>query len=69
MTVTKQIFSGVAVILLAGLIMGSIDVCGSVRANTEHRLGSKEDEIYSILLRVEANQKFLMKKYDAEVNR
>lgn len=68
MTVTKQIFSGVAVILLTGLIMGSVDVYSSVRTNTEHRLDSKEDEIYSILLRVEANQKFLMKKYDAEVS-
>ncbi len=69
MAVTKQVFSGVAVILLTGLIMGSVDVYSSVQANTEHRVNSKENEIYSILLKVEANQKFLMKKYDAEVNR
>ena len=43
MTVAKTIFSGVAVIILAGMIMGSVDVYSSVQANTKHRLESKED--------------------------
>ena len=66
MTVAKTIFSGVAVTLLAGIIMGSVDVYSSVQANTKHRLESKEDEMYKILLRIEANQAFLIKEYDAD---
>ncbi len=69
MTVTKTIFSGVAVILLAGLIMGSVDVYSSVQANTEHRENSKDDEMYRILLKIEANQDFLIKKYDADIKK
>lgn len=69
MTVTKTIFSGVAVILLAGLIMGSVDVYSSVQANTEHRENSKDDEMYRILLKIEANQDFLIKKYDADMKK
>ena len=69
MTVTKTIFSGVAVILLGGLIMGSVDVYSSVQANTSHRLESKEGEMMSILIEIKANQEFLIKKYDAEVNK
>lgn len=68
MTVTKTIFSGVAVILLAGLIMGSVDVYSSVQANTEHRENSKDDEMYEILIEIKANQEFLIKRYDSEVN-
>lgn len=66
MTVSKTIFSGVTVILLAGLIMGSVDVYSSVQENNKHRLESKEDEMYKILLRIEANQVFLIKEYDAD---
>lgn len=69
MTVTKTIFSGVAVILLAGLIMGSVDVYSSVQANTEHRENSKDDEMYEILIEIKANQEFLIKKYDADMNK
>lgn len=69
MTAVKTIFSGVAVILLSGLIMGSVDVYSSVQANTEHREGSKEDEMYEILIEIKANQEFLIKRYDAEVNK
>ncbi|CAM0102607.1 hypothetical protein VPH209E381_0018 [Vibrio phage 209E38-1] len=68
MTVTKTIFSGVAVILLAGLIMGSVDVYSSVQANTKHREESKEDEMYEILIEIKTNQEFLIKRYDSEVN-
>ena len=68
MTVTKTIISGVAVILLAGLIMGSVDVYSSVQANTKHREESKESEMYEILIEIKANQEFLIKRYDSEVN-
>ncbi|CAH9015919.1 TMhelix containing protein [Vibrio phage 242E40-1] len=68
MTVTKTIYSGVAVILLAGLIMGSVDVYSSVQANTKHREESKEDEMYEILIEIKTNQEFLIKRYDSEVN-
>lgn len=68
MTVTKTIYSGVAVILIAGLIMGSVDVYSSVQANTKHREESKESEMYEILIEIKANQEFLIKRYDSEVN-
>tara|TARA_B100001063_G_C16779142_1_gene569375 strand:- start:8040 stop:8249 length:210 start_codon:yes stop_codon:yes gene_type:complete len=68
MTVAKTICSGVAVILLAGLIMGSVDVYSSVQANTKHRLESKEDKMYELLVEIKTNQEFLIKRYDAEVN-
>ncbi len=69
MTAVKTITSGVAVIILGGLIMGSVDVYSSVQANTEHRLESKEDEMMEILIEIKANQEFLIKKYDADVNK
>ncbi len=69
MTVTKTIYSGVAVILLSGLIMGSVDVYSSVQANTEHREESKEDEMMDLLIEIKANQEFLIKRYDAEVHK
>ncbi len=68
MTVTKTIVSGVAVILLSGLIMGSVDVYSSVQSNTKHRLESKEDKMYELLVEIKTNQEFLIKRYDAEVN-
>ena len=68
MTVTKTIFSGVAVILIAGLIMGSVDAYSSVKANTKHREESKESEMYEILIEIKTNQEFLIKRYDSEVN-
>ncbi|CAH9016075.1 TMhelix containing protein [Vibrio phage 381E49-1] len=68
MTVTKTIYSGVAVILIAGLIMGSVDVYSSVQANTAHREESKEGEMYEILIEIKTNQEFLIKRYDSEVN-
>ena len=68
MTVTKTILSGVAVILIAGLIMGSVDVYSSVQANTKHREESKESEMYEILIEIKTNQEFLIKRYDSEVN-
>ena len=68
MTVTKTIFSGVAVILLAGFIMGSFDVYSSVSANTKHRENSKEEKMYELLIEIKANQIILMNRYDAEVN-
>lgn len=69
MTVTKTIFSGVAVILLAGLIMGSVDVYSSVQANTAHRLESREGEMLELLIEIKTNQEFLIKKYDADMNK
>ncbi|CAM0042627.1 hypothetical protein VPHK394_0016 [Vibrio phage K394] len=69
MTVTKTIYSGVAVILLSGLIMGSVDVYSSVQANTEHRESSKEDEMYELLIEIKTNQEFLIKRYDAEFHK
>lgn len=69
MTVTKQIFSGVAVLAIIGVCAVLITDHMETRANTQHRVESREDEMYSILLRVEANQIILMKRYDAEVNR
>jgi hypothetical protein len=68
MTVTKTILSGVAVILIAGMVMGSVDVYSSVQANTKHRLESKEDKMYELLVEIKTNQEFLIKRYDAEVN-
>ncbi|CAL9958155.1 hypothetical protein VPHK63_0031 [Vibrio phage K63] len=68
MTVTKTIYSGVAVILIAGLIMGSVDVYSSVQSNTKHREESKEGEMYEILIEIKTNQEFLIKRYDSEVN-
>ncbi|CAM0040195.1 hypothetical protein VPHK17_0037 [Vibrio phage K17] len=68
MTVTKTIYSGVAVILIAGLIMGSVDVYSSVQANTKHREESKEGEMYEILIEIKTNQEFLIKRHDSEVN-
>ena len=41
----------------------------SVQANTEYRESSKEDEMYELLIEIKANQEFLIKRYDAEVNR
>lgn len=68
MTVTKTTLSGVAVILISGMVMGSVDVYSSVKANTKHRLESKEDKMYELLVEIKANQEFLIKRYDAEVN-
>jgi hypothetical protein len=68
MTVAKTIYSGVAVILIAGLIMGSVDVYSQVQANTKHIRDSKEGEMYEILIEIKANQEFLIKRYDSEVN-
>lgn len=69
MTAVKTITSGIAVILLSGLIMGSVDVYSSVQANTEHREESKEDEMMDLLIEIKANQEFLIKRYDAEVHK
>lgn len=69
MTVTKTIFSGVAVILIAGLIMGSVDVYSSVEANTMHRLESREDEMLELLIEIKSNQDFLIKKYYADMKK
>lgn len=69
MTAVKTITSGVAVIILSGLIMGSVDVYSSVKANTEHRESSKEDEMYELLIEIKTNQEFLIKRYDAEVHK
>ncbi len=68
MPVAKTIYSGVAVILIAGLIMGSVNAYSSIQANTEHRVGSREGEMYEILIEIKANQEFLIKRYDSEVN-
>lgn len=69
MTAVKTITSGIAVILLSGLIMGSVDVYSSVQANTEHREESKEDDMMDLLIEIKANQEFLIKRYDAEVHK
>lgn len=68
MAVTKTIYSGVAVILLSGLVMGSVDVYSSVQANTKHGEESKDSEMHEILIEIKANQEFLIKRYDSEVN-
>ena len=66
MTIAK-VLPGVAVVLLASSIIGSFSLYADVRANTEHRLESREDEILEILNKIKTNQEFLIKKYDHDI--
>ncbi len=65
MTVTKQIVVGVTVILLSGLLMGTAEVYGDIRANTQHREESniKIERILDTVTRMEERQKLLMDEY------
>lgn len=66
MTVTQTIVSGVAVILIAGLVMGSADVYTQVLANTEHRVSAAEklDKALDSLARIEERQRLFEKMLD-----
>ncbi len=65
MTVTKQIYIGVTVILLSGLLMGTAEVYGDIQANTQHREESstKIERILDTVTRMEERQKLLMDEY------
>jgi hypothetical protein len=60
------VISGVLVTLISAITIGSFDTYSQIKANTEHRLESKEDKIMNLLVEIKTNQVFLMKKYHKE---
>tara|TARA_Y100001956_G_C4107430_1_gene180696 strand:- start:60 stop:284 length:225 start_codon:yes stop_codon:yes gene_type:complete len=70
--VTKQIIVGVAIAVISASAMGVKSLYDDVQLNTQYRmenldLASRIEENHQILVRLEANQKFLLKKYDKEL--
>ncbi len=69
MTVTKQIISGVAVLVI--MAVGTVFVTNHIetQANTAHRLKSevKQDEMMKLLIEIKTNQEYLIKKYDLDM--
>lgn len=63
MTMKNVVISGVLVTIISAIAIDSFDVYSQIKANTEHRLESKEDKIMNILIEIKTNQVFLMKKY------
>lgn len=70
--ITKQIIVGVTIAVISASAMGVKSIYDDVQANTKYRMESLElssriEENHQILVRLEANQKFLLKKYDKDV--
>lgn len=70
----KQVWSGIVIIVVTTLLMGSYSVYSDISSNTNHRLGSiihedKMDYISEVLVRIETNQKILLNKYNKDVNK
>ena len=62
----KVILEGVAIILVAGILMGGVKLNSAVAQNTEHRIidSPKIDEMHGIIIEVRNNQKWIMKQLE-----
>jgi hypothetical protein len=70
----RQVLTGVVIILISTLLMGSYNTYSDIIANTDHRISSviyeeKLDKISESLIRIETNQTILLNKYDNDVNK
>ena len=64
--ITKQIIVGVAIAVISASALGVKSIYDDVQANTKYRMESLElasriEENHQILVRLEANQKFLLR--------
>ena len=64
--------AGVAIAVISAFSIGAKSLYDDVQLNTQYRmenleLASRIEENHQILVRLEANQKFLLKKYDKDV--
>lgn len=68
MTILNQVKSGIAVLAIMAISTVFITDHMETSANTEYRLNSKDGEILKLLAQIKANQGFLMRRYESEVN-
>ena len=68
----KSLVVGVGVVIVSTLALASGDLYQEIKDNTRFRESSVEvfemvNENHEILVRLEANQKFLLQKYDRDI--
>ncbi len=66
--IVKQIIVGLTVAIGSTAVYGTLQLYDSIQLNTKHRVDMEDvstriEENHQILIRLEANQKFLLERY------